>query len=338
MKMMTMFWMTAAWTEILKAPADGAGGGGDDTTGGGGDDTAAGGGGDDTAAGGGGNDTTGGAWHEDARFDDDTKTQLNALGLAVEDPLDAVNSLLKMEKSAKAKLGDNPENLIKRPGEGQDVAEWLRENGDAFGIPSDAEGYEINPPESWPKDQKWDAEFEAEARKIAHDQGLSGKALQAFTDLYAGKMQAMLGTSQEELQRANSVMMQDLRKDFGDQLGNRVQRARQAMDVIAQKAGLDDDGRANLADALSDKVGDAAVIRMFDQVAEALSEDSLVASTFQGGAMTPAEAQAELNKMMEPGSEYQQLQRDKKAGKRGAEYAAAHKRYLELNAIAAGSK
>lgn len=330
------------WLTLLRAPADDGGGGdggdgGDDTAaGGGGDDTAAGGGGDDTATGGGGDD--GPKWYEDKRFDDATQTQLKALGLTVDDPLDAVQSLTAMERAAKAKLGKPAGSLIEKPGEGKDLGEWLRENGEALGIPDKPEGYEVKPPEGWPKEQDWDADFEGEARKIAHEEGITGKALQRLTDLYAGKIGGLMGGAEADLAASQAEMMAALQKDWGDQTSARIAQVQQISSVLAEHAGLDDDAMVNLASVLKPKIGDANTIRLFAAVAEMAGEDMAVAlkGGGGGGAMTPAEALARIEDMKKPDSDYNKARIAAQGGRNRTDFEKLQAEWTKLNKIAAG--
>lgn len=333
------------WKTLVRAP-DGAGGGdgGDDTApGGGGDDTATGGGGDDTLAGGGGDDTaaggeggnTGAKWWEDKRLNDDQRQYLTAKGWTMEDPLEALPKVIDAHRHAEKRLGKPADTLIEKPAEGQDVSEWLRKNGDTFGIPEAPDKYDIKPPENWPKDATWDADFEAEARKIAHEEGIPGKALQRMTDLYAGKVTAMLSGAESELQSATSAMMADLQKDWGDQMPAKISLAQQASGVLAEKIGMDSDQLQNLTAVLSAKTGDANTIRLFAKIGEMLGEDAAGGLNAPGGnlAMTPEAARAKIEEMKKPDSSFQKAMSDKRAGKNVDTYNTMKKEWDRLHKI-----
>ena len=307
----------------------------------GGSDTIA--GGDDTLAAD-GNDTLAAddpapvaKWWEDKRYDDVTQAQLKALGLTVDDPLDVINSFAKMERSAKVKLGKGVDQLLEKPGEGQDAGTWLRQHGEMFGIPETPEKYEVKPPESWPKDQAWDTEFETTARQMAHEAGISGAALQKFTDLYAGKVAGLLGTAEADFQAANETMQADLQKDWGAEYNAKIARVQQISGVLAERAGLDSEAMEGLSAALKPKIGDANIIRLFDAVAE-LGGDDMAAGLMGGGGgigTTPADARAQLEAMKSPESEYSKAQvRARETGDR-AQFNELHKSYLRLSKIAA---
>lgn len=325
------------WRELARAPEDEGGAGGGE--GGGGEGGEEGGADEGGEAGGGegGGGESGGDWWADDRFDEATQTQLKALGLTVDDPLDAVSSLAKMERDAKAKFGKGVDAFIEKPGEGKDVGEWLRANGDMFGIPENPEGYEIKPPEGWPEGQEWDADFEAEARKIAHEAGVPAAALQKMTDLYAGKVAAILGNAQTAMATARSEMMADLHKDWGDQTGAKLAQVAQISGVLAEAAGLDEAAMAGLAKTLKDATGgDANTIRLFAAIADMAGDDSAVFDDRggQGGAMTPALARQRIEEMKAPDSDYRKAMREQSRTGKSGNYNRLHKEWRELHRIA----
>lgn len=295
---------------ICFAAEDGAGGGGGTAPAGGGNDTLA--PGDDTAPGGGGNDTLAGGnggdgakWWEGDKLKD-YKDMLVANGLTVDDPLDAVARLAKMETAAQQKLGKSADQLMDRPGDGQDVAAWLRENGETFGIPDAVDKYEIERPADWPEGAKWNDDLEKQAREIAFEEGLSGKALTRMAGLYSGAVAQLEANSKTDLANANAEMMTALQKDWGEQTNAKLTLAGQAASVIAEKAGLDQVAMANIAEVLKPKIGDAGTMRLFAQIGEMMGDDAFVAPSGNPGGMstTPAEARSELARMQAPGGEY----------------------------------
>lgn len=332
------------WKELMRAPEDETGQGGDGgESGDGGDGGGDGGSGGDGGQGGdGGDGGDGGAgaakWFEDKRFDADTQKSLRALGLTVDDPLDAVQKLTKMERDAKAKLSASPDQLIKKPEGEAKVTDWMREHGDLFGIPESADAYDIGKPDDWDDSLPWDEAFEKQAREVAHEMGISNEAAQKLTGLYAGKIKDMWTGAQAEMNEANTRMMEALTKDWGDQTRAKLNLARQASNVVAEKAGLDQDAMANLSEVLSEKTGDAATIRMFAAIADMMGEDSIgnLINLGDGGEITPAEARAEIEKMNAPDSAYKKAMRDKAQGKNIEEYKRLHDQWLRLNKIANG--
>jgi len=302
------------FVQLFRAPEDEAGGGqppangGDEPPADGGNVPPANGGNEPPANGGNEPPADGGTarWWEDKRFSDDARRNLTALGLTVDDPLEAVKRLNEMEVAAKRRLGAGADQLLQKPKEGQDVAEWLRENGETFGIPKDAEAYEVERPESWPKDAEWNSDLEAEARKIAHEEGLSGKALNRFVGLYAGAVQSLISAADADLENANSQMMTELKKDWGLELNARLTLAQQASSVLAQRAGLSREAMDGIAQVLRPGVGDAGTIRLFAAIGEMMGEDTMESLSGGGGGLgtTPPEARQQLEKMQSEGGEW----------------------------------
>ncbi|MEM9579060.1 MAG: hypothetical protein AAF891_00115 [Pseudomonadota bacterium] len=276
--------------------------GGSGGTDGGGGGTDGGGGGTDGGDGGQG----GGNWWEDARFSDDHRTMLTAKALTVDDPLDVVVKLADAEVAATRKLGKSPDRLIERPEEKGKVAEWLRQHGDDLGIPKDAEGYEIKPPENWPKDQKWDEGLEKQARTIAHEEGMTGPALNRMTELFAGHILQLNQDAETQEQEAVKEMRGELLHEWGDQTDARIARAAQAATAIAEKAGMTLEDVGWVSEVIGKNAGDAKTMRIFDAMADALSDGSDFklepGSGVQG--QTPAEARAELARMRSKDGEW----------------------------------
>lgn len=245
-------------------------------------------------------------WHDDARFEP-FRPMLTAKGLdTLDDPMEALTRALDMQANAEKKLGKSADQLLTRPEEGQTQAEWMAANRAAFGLPEAADGYEIKQPESWPKEAQWDSELEAEARRIAHEEGLSGAALQKMTDAYAGAMQRMLAGGEEQLAEARKAMMGDLEKEWGGETGTRIARAQQAASTVATHLGLDRDGLAAIAQTLRAGAGDAGVIRLFDLMGDLLGDDKALGVGKGAAALgtTPEQASAELAALRKPGGEY----------------------------------
>lgn len=316
-----MFRPISFWPVIFRGPDDTITGGDDTTAGGagndtitGGNDTAAGGGGGDTITGGndttagGGNDTLtageGAKWWEGASLKEH-REMLESKGLTVDDPVEAIAKLAKMEKAAQVKLGKPADQLLSKPGKGENLADWMKANAEVFGIPETADKYEIKRPDTWPKDAKWNEDLEGKAREIAHSHGGSNALVNDMVGLYAESLMAMDQASAQDLEKANGEMMTALEKDWGQETQAKMTLASQAASVIAEKAGLDETAMLNLGEALKPKIGDAGTIRIFAAIGEMMGDDNLVMG--DGGtslSTTPADARAQLSAMQSPGGEY----------------------------------
>lgn len=294
------------WKPILAfAPDEGSGGGdgGDPGADGGAPDA----GGDAGNSGGDpGADDTGPKWWQGEALTAQQREQLTNTGLTLDAPELAVAKLLDMEAAAQRKLGKPADQLMDKPGEGQDVAEWLRQNGDLFGVPETADKYDISRPEDWPKDAGWNEGLEGKLRELGHKHGVSNAAMNDLVGLYAGEVQSLLSDADQDLAAANLEMQNSLQKDWGDQYAAKVAQARQAASVLAEAAGLDMDAMANIASVLKPKVGDAATIKMFAAIGDLMGEDT-AGGLGKGGAGlgdTPAQARAELAKQESPGGDW----------------------------------
>lgn len=285
---------------------------------------------------------TGGApwWQDTKRFDEPTRRMLEAKGLTVDDPIDAMGKMAGLYRNAEQRLGKPADQLMERPGKDQDVADWMKANAELFGIPDKPDAYKIEKPEGWPKDAPWDEGLEAKARQIGVETGLSEKQLSAVVGLYAEHVAGTLGEAEAGMKQANDQLQAELQKDWGDQYGAKVAAAQQAFQAAAEAAGLDGDGALNAAQVLSDGgKGDANVLRLFAALGDMMGEDSLprVGGASAGLSTTPAEARAELAAMQAPGSPYAQAVADRRAGKPVANWDDLHKRRLSLEKIASQS-
>lgn len=260
--------------------------------------------------GGGGADTQGGGggaprWWEGADYSAEDRQWIEARGLAEDDPAKIVPKLVKGHRAAEQKLGKGIDSVIDKPKDGQPLTDWMRENRALFGLPEAEDGYKIERPKDLPEGIAWDADLEAEARKVAFEIGLTPDQLQAMTGLYAKRIGGIQAAADAAIAEANTRMMSDLTKDWGDQLQPKLALARQAAGVLAEKAGLDAAGIQAVSAVLTAKAGgDAATIRMFAALGEMMSEDRMIAGQSTGIGMTPAEARARAAQMRAPDGAY----------------------------------
>lgn len=288
------------------AGAEGAEGA-DTVTGNAGADTIEGGAGADTVATGGGADTvsTGAAkWWEDAKFNDH-RDLLVSKGLTLDDKDEVIARLAKGEKAAQMKLGKPADQLLSKPGKGESVADWLKANGSTFGIPESADKYDVQRPESWPKDAPWNDALEGKVREIGLASGMSNDAVNAMVGLYAENIMALDQQAADDFEKGSAEMMSALEKDWGEQTSAKLTLASQAASVIAEKAGLDASAMENLAASLKPKIGDAGTMRVFAAIGEMMGDDQMVMG--DGGVSlntTPAEARAKLSQLQGKGGEF----------------------------------
>lgn len=246
-------------------------------------------------------------WFEGDSFDDAEREWLTSRGLAVDDPSEILPKLVKGHRSAEQRIGKGVDAIMDRPAPDQSYTDWAKANGAALGLPEAAEGYTATPPEDWPKDIPWDTGLEARARQLAFDMGAPPDLHRAYVGLFAEHVKGLEAASAEGFAKAKADMMTELTRDFGDQVPAVIARAKQGASLLAEKAGLSDDGVAALMQMLHDKTGDAGAIRLFNAVGELAGEDTLVGRGLGGGGvMNAGEAKAEFDKLHAPGGEWYQ--------------------------------
>lgn len=246
-----------------------------------------------------------GKWFEGDAYSAEERTWLAAKGLAEDDPLAAIPKLVKGHRAAEQRIGKGLETILDRPAKDQPYAEWVAANREALGLPADEKGYEIKPPENWPKDQAWDAGREAKALAIGVKYGVPKEAMQELIALQADAAMEFGADNKAEAAKAHGELMADLEKDWGRQTPAKITLAKQAAELVAEKAGLDISALGNLSDALMDKIGDANTIRFMAAIGAMMSDDAAV-GLGKGGpmTMTPAEARQQLATQRAPKGDY----------------------------------
>lgn len=276
-------------------------------------------------------------WWQAPDFTAEERQWIEARGLAEDDPAKVVGKLVKGHRAAEQRLGRGIDSILDKPKDGQGLTDWMREHAEIFGIPKTLEDVKIEKPKDMPDGIAWDAGFETKARQAAFDLGLSSAQLKGMTDLYLGQVKAMEDAASAQLAAANETMMADLRKEFGDQLDAKITRARQALQGLAQAAGLDAAAVANVAQLLTDKAGgDAATVRLFAALGEAMGEDRALGLNGGGGSlgMTPAEARARAAQLRSAGGAFYEAT----AKGNAAEVARLRPELERLDKIAAGGR
>ncbi|WP_284262476.1 hypothetical protein [Roseicyclus amphidinii] len=284
----------------------GAGGAGSDTVAGGGADTVSG-GGTDTLAGGGTDTVAGGGqrgWWEADGMPEETRQFFKANGLTVDDPAEAARKAADMARHAQKLVGHKPEDLVTRPKEGQELADWMKANRELFGLPEKAEDYAIEKPEGF--EGEWDGDLAKRMQAIGFEAGVPPAAMKALTGAFADHVKGLFAQEQDNLAQATQTMNAQLAKDWGDQLEPNKARARQAAQVIAEQAGMDGDGLAATLQLMAEKTGDANVLRLFHAIGQAMGDDTALGLGKGAGAFatTPAEARAQAAALRAPGGEW----------------------------------
>ncbi|MDZ7919979.1 hypothetical protein [Rhodoferax sp.] len=244
-------------------------------------------------------------WWETDTYDAPKRGYLTAKGLTLDDPLATIPKLIDIAANAEKRIGKGLDTIIDRPTKDQPYAEWVAANRAALGLPTDEKGYTVTPPENWPKDMPWDTGLEASAKAIAVKYGIPPAALQELTNLQAASAMAINGEVQAAQSKASTELMADLQKDWGLQTDAKITLAKQAAQMVAEKAGLDMTALGNLSEVLMDKIGDANTLRFMAAIGGMMSDDPAVGLGKPGSmTMTPAEARQQLASMRAPEGEY----------------------------------
>lgn len=256
--------------------------------------------GGDAGAGAGGDASS---WWQADRYKDYGETMRRTGLTNIEDPAEALEKTLGMFVNIEKRVGQ-ADKIMDRPGEGEDVGEWLRKHGDTFGVPEAPDKYEVERPEL-PDGVEWDQDLEGAVRSIAHEEGISQKAVQRLVGAYAERIGVHMSDAGNSQQAAQSELHENLQKDWGDQTKAKMDLARRAAQSVAEKAKVSEEGIGLMAEALKGKVGDATTIRMFAAIGEMMGEDALIlGGNTPSIGMTPNEARAELDRMNSEGGEY----------------------------------
>ncbi|AQS46544.1 hypothetical protein BMG03_01055 [Thioclava nitratireducens] len=247
-------------------------------------------------------------WFEDEKMlDAEDREWLKSRGLTLDDPKEAIPKLVRGHRSAEKHIGRGVDKILEKPAEGESYADWAKKNAEALGLPKEIDGYEVAKPENWAKDAPWDTDLEAQAKKIAHEQGVPPAALNQFVALYAGKVAALSSDAEESYKQANAKMMEDLHSEYGAQAQAVMAKAQQVASFAAEKIGLDQESLEAVIGRLSKDMGDAQTIRFMNVFAEAIGEDSgigLGKGASSGLTGSRSDAQAALSDFMKADGEW----------------------------------
>ena len=216
-------------------------------------------------------------------------------------PEEALERALKGEATAMSRLGKSPDTLLDKPAEGQDVSEWLKANGAAFGLPDKAEGYELKVPDGLPKNLPIDEGLLGRFAETAYDMGMPPKMAQVMVDFHAKSIaETFSGLSAKEAQ-AEEALNTELKSSWGADWEGKRDMAVRGFQALAVKAGMDADAMKVLASKMNEATGDAGLLKFGYAMAELIGEDTLAIP--QGGnrpAMAIADAEQRKQQIMAP--------------------------------------
>lgn len=201
-------------------------------------------------------------------------------------PADLLSAYASLEKDAKGRIAI--------PGDGatdEDRAAFYA----ALGRPATAKEYGLAKPEGMP-DAEWDGERMGRFGDAAHALGLSAAQAKGIIDWLAKDTNEQIAAFEADLparQAAHQAKVTEgLQKAFGAEAPAARERAKRAYATYV----TDDAAKAGI-DALSEKVGELEVIKMFAAIGRDIGEHRLKGAGNGGGATTPDGARADLQRL-----------------------------------------
>lgn len=140
-----------------------------------------------------------------------------------------------------------------------------------LGRPEKPDGYELRAPEGF---QGYDEGFAAWFREAAHSAGLSPRQAAALHDRYLELAQRRGAESAAEQERRVEEAERELRREWGRGYERNLALARRAAAAFADE---------EITAAISDRFGEASLVRLFARIGESMAEDRLAGSGSSGG-------------------------------------------------------
>jgi len=167
-----------------------------------------------------------------------------------------------------------------------------------LGRPESSDKYDLGEAKEKLEQLSLDEEALNEVKEVAHGLGLNNKQLSGLVDKYAdittGQLES-LKSRKEQIQEEN---VEGLKKEWGAAFEERAGQAHKAYkslcgDNEALRKKIEDSGWGN----------DPDFVKMFYNISQQLSEDSLGGQTQQSFSKTPEDAKAEIKEIQSQGSD-----------------------------------
>lgn len=158
-----------------------------------------------------------------------------------------------------------------------------------MGVPEKAEDYGIEKPEDLPDGMSYSEEQAQAFMNKAHELKLTKDQISGLNDWYNGLQINAFNESNTALDELQAASQREIKEEFGAAYDSKIDLARRTVKTFGigdtlEELGLEDN---------------PAMVRMLVKVGEAISEDRLVGEgTNDPNALTPAEAQKEINELM----------------------------------------
>lgn len=210
--------------------------------------------------------------------------------------MDSVEALGKSYINAEKMIGYDK---IAVPNENSSIEQW-NDTWSKLGRPSEPGKYELNIRESLPEGMEPDENLAGAFKEKAHAIGLNTKQAQEIVS-WVNEMQGQVPDAGAEFEK-NAVALEEqskitLQKEFGKAFDDKVNIAKSVLREYGGEGLLD----LQLADG-TQLSNNPFLVKTFANIGDfmktRLGEDTLKGSKSQSGAMTPNEAQIELDKVM----------------------------------------
>ena len=215
----------------------------------------------------------------------------------------ALELALKGEASAVAKLGKAPGALLDAPAQGQKVADWMKANAKAFGVPEDATKYELAMPADLPDGVPLDEALLADAKLFGHANGLPPEVMQGMVQFYGEKIGARISKMATDAANADTAVQQALQADWGQNYAQNMDMAKRAFHTLAAEMKLTPEAAQLTASLLEKGLGSATLTKFMHHIAGKMGEDSLAMPKGGNGAlMQLGQAQSRKETIMQAGA------------------------------------
>ncbi len=188
---------------------------------------------------------------------------------------EALEKALKGEVAAVARLGRNPATLLDAPAEGQVFTDWLKSNGQKFGVPDSPDKYDIKLPDNLPKGLPINEKMLSDFKTHAHAKGLPPAIVQDAVSFFASNVGAEYTKLAADAANAETVLTTALQAEWGGEWKQNQQLAVRTFQALAANARLTPEQSQLVAAKLNEGMGDATLLKFFHGMAALMGEDTL---------------------------------------------------------------
>lgn len=210
-------------------------------------------------------------------LDNAAVTSLQSKGFIGTDGIDA-GKLAKSYIEAERRMG----GMVSLP-EADKIADW---NGwDKLGLPADPSGYDLNM--DMPEGVEFDSALAERISKAAHKLKAPQHIVRGIAEEFANHIGESTQTQVNEMKEAQTRLQNELDTKFGADKDARLARAQAAFRTLTADFSTTGDATKDAelaASRANEMIGDAALVMLFDKIADVIGEDALI----DGGNADPA--------------------------------------------------